>query len=76
MTKPRNDLCVQRKLISSIHSDQSLPCPHEETLGRPELPIERTTKILIRLGRAAQADLCFRWAYYHFVVVFFVPRLV
>ena len=31
-------------------SDQSLRCPHEETLG-PYLPIERTAKTLIRLGR-------------------------
>ena len=31
-------------------SDQSLCCPHEEGM-RPELPIERTAKILIRLGR-------------------------
>ena len=30
-------------------SDQSLRCPHEQTLG-PQLPIERTTKTLIRLG--------------------------
>ena len=28
----------------------SLGCPHEETLG-PQLPIERTAKSLIRLGR-------------------------
>ena len=32
--------------LASAQSDQSLRCPHEETLG-PQLPIERTTKTLI-----------------------------
>ena len=40
-------------------SDQSLCCPHEESLG-PWLPIERTVKTLIRLG---QADLSLRWTH-------------
>ena len=33
----------------SAQFDQSLRCPHEESLG-PYLPIERTAKTLIRLG--------------------------
>ena len=46
MTKPQNYLRAQRSLRSawaSARSDQSLRCPHEETLG-PQLPIERTAK--------------------------------
>ena len=42
----QNDLCAQRRLRSawaSAQSDQSLCCPHEETLG-PQLPIGRTAK--------------------------------
>ena len=53
MTKPTKWVCAQRRLRSawaSAQSDQSLRCPHEETLG-PKLPIERTAKTLIRLGR-------------------------
>ena len=49
----QNYLCSQGRLRSawaSAQSDQSLPCPPEETLG-PSLPIERTAKTLIRLGR-------------------------
>ena len=42
-------------------SDQSLRCPHEESLG-PKLPIERTAKTLIRLcwfcHDAAQMCVC------------------
>ena len=52
MTKPAKWLCAQRRLRSawaSAQSDQSLRCPPEESLG-PKLPIERTTKTLIRLG--------------------------
>ena len=52
MTKPTKWLCVQRRLRSawaSAQSDQSLLCPHEETLGL-QLPIECTAKTLIRLG--------------------------
>ena len=48
----QTDMCAQRKLRSawaSAQSDQSLRCPHEESLG-PWLPIERTAKTLIRLG--------------------------
>ena len=37
---------------ASAQSDQSLRCPHEQTLGS-ELPIERTAKTLIR------QDVCF-----------------
>ena len=53
MTKPTKWLCAQRRLRSawaSAQSDQSLRCPHEESLV-PYLPIERTAKTLIRLGR-------------------------
>ena len=35
--------------IRTLQSDQSLPCPHEGSLG-PQLPTERTAKTLIRLG--------------------------
>ena len=45
-------MCAQRRLRSAwacAQSDQSLRCPHEESLG-PEVPIERTAKTLIRLG--------------------------
>ena len=51
MTKPTKWLCIQRRLRSawaSAQSDQSLRCSHE-TMG-PQLPIEHTTKTLIRLG--------------------------
>ena len=51
MTKPTMWLCAQRGLRSawaSAQSDQSLRCPHEESLG-PWLHIERTAKTLIRL---------------------------
>ena len=52
MTNPTKWVCDQRRLRSawaSTQSDQSLRCPHEESSG-PYLPIERTTKTLIRLG--------------------------
>ena len=52
MTKPTKWVCAQRRLWlawASAQSDQSLRCPHEETLG-PLLPIERKAKTLIRLG--------------------------
>ena len=46
-------ICVpsedSRSAWASAQSDQSLHCPHEETLG-PQLPIEHTTKTLISLG--------------------------
>ena len=48
----QNGMCAQRRLRSawaSAQSDQSLHCPHEESLG-PGLPIECTVKTLIRLG--------------------------
>ena len=48
----QNGMCAQRWLRSawaSAQSEQSLRCPHEESLG-PELPIERTAKTLISLG--------------------------
>ena len=50
----QNGHCAQRRhrsACASAQSDQSLRCPHEETLG-PQLPIERTAKTLIRLGGA------------------------
>ena len=53
MTKPTKWLCAQQRLRSawaSAESDQSLHCPHEETLG-PKLPVEHTARTLIRLGR-------------------------
>ena len=43
---------VQRRLSwawAAGQSDQSLRCPHEESLGT-QLPVERTAKTLIRLG--------------------------
>ena len=52
MTKPTKWACAQRRLRSAwatAQSDQSLHCPHEESLC-PELPIKRTAKTLIRLG--------------------------
>ena len=52
MTKPTKWVCAQRRLRSawaSAQSDQSLRCPHEETLG-PWLSIERTAKTLICPG--------------------------
>ena len=51
-TKPTKWLYAQQRLRSawaSAQSDQSLRCPHEESLG-PYLPIEHIVKILIRLG--------------------------
>ena len=52
MTKPTKlPLCPAKTLISwaSAQSDQSLRCPHKETLG-PQLPTECIAKTLIRLG--------------------------
>ena len=46
MTKPTMWLCAQRRLRSAwafARSNQSLRCPHEESLG-PYLPIKRTAK--------------------------------
>ena len=46
--KKENGMCAQRKLRSDW-ADQIFRCPHEESLG-PYLPIERTSKTMIRLG--------------------------
>ena len=49
----QNGMRTHRRLRSvwvSAQSDQSLHCPHEESLG-PHLPIKCTAKTLIRLGR-------------------------
>ena len=67
MTKPTKWHVRQAKTqlsFASAHSDQSLRCPHEETLG-PQLPIERTAKTLIKLADT-QADLSLRWAHRSF----------
>ena len=56
-------MCAQQRLRSawaSIQSDQSLRCPHEESLG-PPLPIERTAKTLIRLGGCTATLLVLSW---------------
>ena len=48
-------MCVQRRQKSACvfaHSDQSLRCPHEQTLP-PWLPKMRSVKILIRLRKCA-----------------------
>ena len=39
-----------RSAWASAHSDQSLPCPHEDT-SVSWLPTERTEKTLIGLGK-------------------------
>ena len=49
---PHDGMCAQRRLRSayaSAQSDQSLHCPHDDTLG-PLLRTEHTAKTLIRLG--------------------------
>ena len=56
-TKPTKWVCAQRRLRSawpSAQSDQSLRCPHEETMGH-WLPTERTAKTLI----AGRTVICF-----------------
>ena len=67
---------------ATAQSDQSLRCPHEESLG-PLLPTERTAKTQISLGiqrrlwsdwADAQADLSLRLAHTHFIG--FVMRLL
>ena len=71
MTKPTKWVCAQRRLGSawaSAQSDQSLRCPHEESLG-PWLPIKRTAKTQI-----TQTDLSLRWAQSH-IVGFVMSRL-
>ena len=65
-------MCAQQRLRSawaSAQSDQSLRCPHEESLG-PLLPIERTVKTL-----TAQSDQSLSWAHSHFVG-FVMGRLI
>ena len=64
----QNDLCTQQRLRSawaSAQSDQSLRCPHEETLG-PQLPTERTVKTHWAHWVDAQADLSYRWVHRSF----------
>ena len=81
MTKPTKWVCAQRRLRSAwayAQSDQSLGCPHEETLG-PQLPTERTARTPIRLGGCpgwSESSLCtchFFWFCYevaHILVIF------
>ena len=71
VTKPTKWVCAQRRLGSAwafAQSDQSLRCPHEESLN-PYLPTERTAKTLIRLGG------CLHWAHSH-IVGFVTRRLI
>ena len=46
--EPRHDK-TNKMAVRPAKSDQSLRCPHEETMD-PQLPIERNAKTLIRLG--------------------------
>ena len=53
-------MCAQGRLRSSwasAQSDQSFRCPHEESVG-PYLPIERTSKTMIRLGGVTYTYIC------------------
>ena len=54
--------------MASAKSDQSLRCPHEESLG-PELPIKRKQRLWSDWADA-QADLSLRWAHSRFVGFF------
>ena len=68
MTKPTKWVCPQRRLRSDwafAQSDQSLCCPHEESLG-PYVLTERTTKLWSGWANV-QADLSLRWAHTHSV---------
>ena len=68
MTKPTKWLCVQRRLRSAwafAQSDQSLSCPHEESLG-PQLPTEYKRRLWSDWADT-QAYLSLRWAHTHFV---------
>ena len=47
--EPPHDKTNKMICAPSEDSDQTIRCPHEETLC-PQLPIERTAKTLIRLG--------------------------
>ena len=69
MTKPTMWFCAQRRLRSSAQSDQSLRCPHEESLDTPP-PFSYPLSAQRRLWSDwadAQADLSLRWAHTHFV---------
>ena len=46
--EPRHDK-TNKMDVRPSKTDQSLRCPHEESLG-PYLPIKRTAKTLIKLG--------------------------
>ena len=64
----QNGHCAQRRhrsTCASAQSDQSLRRPLEEILG-PQLPTERTTKTLIRLGGSefSLGTEAFCWFYY------------
>ena len=68
MTNQQNGMCAQRRRRSawaSTQSDQSLPCPHEESLG-PQLPIKRTAKT-DQTGRMPRLIRVFAWRTCHFV---------
>ena len=70
MTKQTMWLCAQRRLRpawASAQSDQSLRCPHEESL-RPQLLIEHTAKT-DQTGSDAQVV----WA--HTLEIFAVKRI-
>ena len=71
MTKPtKYRLCTQRRLGSawaSTLSDQSLRCPHEETLG-PQLNIERTAKT-DQTWQMPRLSWVFAWHKGHFGVL-------
>ena len=64
-------MCAQRRLRSawaSAQSDQSLRCPHEESLGPWVLSYPLSTQRSLWSDWAdAQADLSLRWAHSHFV---------
>ena len=59
----QNGMCAQRRLRSA-QADQSLRCPHEESLG-PKLPIERTAKT-DQTGRMPRLSWDFARAHSHF----------
>ena len=70
MTKPTKWLCAQQRLRSawaSAQFDQSLCCPHEESLG-PYLPVSAQQRLRSDWADA-QADLSLRWAHAHLLVL-------
>ena len=76
MTKPTKWLCSQQRLRSawaSAQSDQSLRCPHEESLGH-QYPLSAQRRLWSDWVDA-QADLSLRWAHSHFVG-FVMSRLI